>query len=137
MMNKYDTPCPRCENFGRRLTNTEKELADARAYAHNLAVSIYGQHYTDESPNWRPLPDLMGLLTQIDNMYAGLRNDLTAVKEENKRLVGLPLAEARAECAALRAAWETAKKQNAHDMLLSGDEIHQHDAAIYQARGAK
>jgi len=87
MQNKYDTPCPRCEDFGRRLTNAEKELAEARAYAHNLAISIYGQHYLDESPNWRPLPDLFGLLTQIDNMYAGLRNDLAAAEAENKRLV--------------------------------------------------
>ena len=42
-----------------------------------------------------------------------------------------------AERDALRKAWECAKRQNAHDMLLSGDEIHQHDAAIQQARGAK
>lgn len=70
----------------------ERLLEDAQAYAHNLAVSIYGQHYADKSPNWRPLPDIIGLLTQIDNMYAGLRNDLEAAEVENKRLVGLPLA---------------------------------------------
>jgi hypothetical protein len=33
------------------------------------------------------------LLTQIDNMYAGLRNDLEAAEVENKRLVGANLAE--------------------------------------------
>jgi len=31
VMNKYDTPCPRCEDFGRRLTNAENELYMARA----------------------------------------------------------------------------------------------------------
>ena len=31
MMNKYDTPCPRCEDFGRRLTNAENELYMAHA----------------------------------------------------------------------------------------------------------
>lgn len=121
----------------RSFSELKNILEEARAYAHNLAVSIYGQHYLDESPNWRPLPDLMGLLTQIDNMYAGLRNDLEALKVENKRLVGAPLAALLEERYALQIAWETAKKQNAHDMLLSGDEIHMHDEAINRARGGK
>ena len=42
--------------------------------------------------------------------------------------------EAAPERDAAAAAWECAKRQNAHDMLLSGDEIHQHDAAIDAAR---
>lgn len=128
--------CELCDCISRR-NDAEKMETEARAYAHNLAVSMYGQHYLDESPNWRPLPDLMGLLTQIDNMYAGLRNDLEALQVENKRLVGLPLAPLMAERDALRAAWETAKRQNSHDMLLSGDEIHQHNEAIWIARGRK
>lgn len=86
----------------RSFSELKNILEEARAYAHNLAVSIYGQHYLDESPNWRPLPDLMGLLTQIDNMYAGLRNDLEALEFENKRLVGLPLATLMVERDALR-----------------------------------
>mgnify|MGYP000107713080 CR=1 FL=1 len=44
------------------------------------------------------------------------------------------LAAAQAERDALTKAWNCAKQQNAHDMLLSGDEIHQHDAAITKAR---
>lgn len=43
----------------------------------------------------------------------------------------------KAERDALRAAWETAKRQNSHDMLLSGDEIHQHNEAIWIAGGRK
>ena len=31
MQNKYDTPCPRCEDFGRRLTNAEADLAKVKA----------------------------------------------------------------------------------------------------------
>lgn len=57
--------------------------------------------------------------------------------DERVKVLEAELARVREERDALRAAWECAKRQNAHDMLLSGDEIHQHDAAIQQARGAK
>ena len=120
-----------------RIAALERDLAAAQSYATTLAVSMHKQHYAEAAPNWQPLPDLVGLLTQIDNMYAGLRNDLEAAEVENKRLVGLPLASLLEERYALQIAWETAKKQNSHDMLLSGDEIHMHDAAINQARGTK
>lgn len=75
----------------------KRDLAAAQSYATTLAVSMHRQHYAEDSPNWQPLTDLVGLLTQIDNMYAGLRNDLEALKVENKRLVGLPLATLMAE----------------------------------------
>ena len=41
-------------------------------YATRLAEAIYKQHYKDDAPEWKPLPDLMGVLTQIDNMFADL-----------------------------------------------------------------
>jgi len=86
--------CELCDCISRR-NDAEKMEAEARAawsYATTLAVSMHRQHYAEDSPNWQPLTDLVGLLTQIDNMYAGLRNDLEAAEVENKRLVGLPLA---------------------------------------------
>ncbi|MCA8237698.1 hypothetical protein [Burkholderia cenocepacia] len=49
--------------------------ADAPAelrYATQLAVSLWRQHFDVSAPNWKPLPDLMGVLTQIDNMTCGL-----------------------------------------------------------------
>ncbi len=55
-----------------------QELAAAQSYATTLAVSMHKQHYAEAAPNWQPLPDLVGLLKQIDNMYAGLRADLAA-----------------------------------------------------------
>jgi hypothetical protein len=45
---------------------------DAYGYASRLAVAIWEQHYTDVAPQWKPLDDLMGVLTQIDNMTSGL-----------------------------------------------------------------
>ena len=45
---------------------------DAYGYASRLAVAIWEQHYKGVAPQWKPLDDLMGVLTQIDNMTAGL-----------------------------------------------------------------
>lgn len=44
---------------------------DALAYATRLAQHMADNHYP-EVPQWKPLPDLYGVLTQIDNMLTGL-----------------------------------------------------------------
>lgn len=44
----------------------------AYAEACNLAKSIHAQHYREDSPNWRVLPDLRGVISQISNMVSGL-----------------------------------------------------------------
>ena len=49
-----------------------KQEPDAYGYASRLAVAIWEQHYKGVAPQWKPLDDLMGVLTQIDNMTAGL-----------------------------------------------------------------
>jgi hypothetical protein len=46
--------------------------ADAYGYASRLAVAIWEKHYKDAAPQWKPLDDLIGVLTQIDNMSNGL-----------------------------------------------------------------
>lgn len=66
------------------LAERDKEIADATAYAENLASALHSQHYA-ENTSWRPLSgDLVGLLTQIDNMTAGLARNaafLTAAEQ--------------------------------------------------------
>jgi hypothetical protein len=44
----------------------------ALGYAQRLATSLWEKHWKSAAPDWRPLPDLIGVLTQIDNMTAGL-----------------------------------------------------------------
>lgn len=46
---------------------------DAHGYAQRLATSLWERHYKTDAPDWEPLPDLMGVLTQIDNMLTGLQ----------------------------------------------------------------
>jgi hypothetical protein len=45
---------------------------DAYGYAKRLAEAIWQKHYKATAPQWKPLDDLIGVLTQIDNMTAGL-----------------------------------------------------------------
>jgi hypothetical protein len=53
-------------------------------YATRLAVSLWEQHYKGDAPNWRPLPDLLGVLTQIDNMTTGLTRTRDEHVQEKK-----------------------------------------------------
>lgn len=47
----------------------------------SLAKALWRRHYQKESPAWKPLEgDLVGLISQIDNMAAGLSNRLDAMK---------------------------------------------------------
>ena len=52
----------------------QEEYSPARQvkdYATALAISIHAKHFP-EVTQWEPLPDTLGLLTQIDNMVSGL-----------------------------------------------------------------
>ena len=55
-----------------RAALTQQAEPDAYGYASRLAVALWEKHYKDIAPQWKPLDDLMGVLTQIDNMTSGL-----------------------------------------------------------------
>jgi hypothetical protein len=46
-------------------------VSPEHTYALTLAEAIHRKHFP-EVTQWKPLPDLLGLLTQIDNMTSGL-----------------------------------------------------------------
>jgi hypothetical protein len=54
------------------LAQQQEQEPVAHYYAKHLAIAIWEKHYKDTAPDWTPLPDLMGVLTQIDNMTVGL-----------------------------------------------------------------
>jgi hypothetical protein len=70
----WDNEKPEWEYAHAAITALRERLAqpDAYGYASRLAVAIWEQHYKDVAPQWKPLDDLMGVLTQIDNMTSGL-----------------------------------------------------------------
>ena len=49
-------------------------------YAVGIATYMWKKYYKEISPKWEPLEDTLGVLTQIDNMIAGM--DQTAASEE-------------------------------------------------------
>jgi hypothetical protein len=55
---------------------------DAYGYAKRLAEAIWQKHYKATAPQWKPLDDLIGVLTQIDNMTAGLTTPPAAPVQE-------------------------------------------------------
>ena len=50
----------------------EDEYGPELEYAKDLAVYLWKTYYKSGAPQWKPLDDLMGLLSQIDNMIACL-----------------------------------------------------------------
>lgn len=65
------TPADSKAALDRMIAEARKPYEEAYQYALNLADCVMGKHYHDNK-DWRPEGDLMGLLTQIDNMVAGV-----------------------------------------------------------------
>lgn len=95
MVEFWDDRCVQVvPNTGRSLAD---ELEAAHREAHALAVSLHKQHFAAVG-HWEPLKEAAGLITQIDNMCAGLRSmkddavwaanqAQNAVAELNQRLI--------------------------------------------------
>jgi len=76
-------PCPKChapyllkgaERYWEARWRDERASADeVLGYAQRLAIVLWEMHWKDAAPDWKPLPDLMGVITQIDNMTSGLK----------------------------------------------------------------
>jgi len=49
-----------------------KEAGVEYRYAKSLATVLWEAHYKKAAPEWEPCDDLIGVLTQIDNMMTGL-----------------------------------------------------------------
>lgn len=73
----------KCEEAADEIERLRRERDEATRYAENLAVAL-SRHFP-HVPQWKPLTgDLIGLLTQIDNMTAGLSPARAALGEEKK-----------------------------------------------------
>lgn len=56
-------------------------VEDALGYAQRLATILWEKHYKTDAPEWKPLPDVVGVLTQIDNMTSGLQRSSAGTSE--------------------------------------------------------
>ena len=68
---------------GRSLSMTEQ--TEEYRYARNLLVHFVEEHFP-HNPNWRPLPDLIGVLTQIDNAITIARDYKARIVEMERPL---------------------------------------------------
>ena len=59
-----------------QLAATNKELetqnTDAMREAKGLAKALHRRFYQEQAPQWEPLEDVAGIISQIDNMTAGM-----------------------------------------------------------------
>lgn len=69
----------------RERDEAREELAEAKREAENLAKSIYRSEYSDNDTDWELLDSVAGVISQIDNMYAGVREQ----RDEAIRLLKL------------------------------------------------
>ena len=56
------------------IAQLKQQLADAHGYATRLAISLHAK-YAPEVTQWKPLDDVLGVLTQIDNAVTGIEAD--------------------------------------------------------------
>ena len=63
-----------------------KEIDGARREARTLAAHIYDKHYKKDSPHFKLLDNTSGVISQIDNMVAGLDTKLDSANSEIDRL---------------------------------------------------
>lgn len=55
----------------REVATVNLKLAQGTQYAKSIAVHM-ARHWSDTAPHWKPFDDIGGILTQIDNMAAGM-----------------------------------------------------------------
>jgi len=70
-----------------KVTELEAENAAAMNEASTLALAIHRRYYLKESPNFELCDSVAGIISQIDNMAAGLLNDNAALVEAAREAV--------------------------------------------------
>jgi hypothetical protein len=80
-----DYACRICDAFAAPPVHTTADGSepDILGYAQRLAVSLKEKFPADHAPDWKPLGDILGVLTQIDNITTGLVARTTATTTQD------------------------------------------------------
>lgn len=93
----------------------DAEIASAKQELGSLMDSIWRAEFRKQAPEWKPLDDLPGMVSQMDNMYAGVRG---------QRDAALARAE-QAECER-----DEAREQFDNHVAWASDQLAQAEAAL-------
>ena len=83
------------ERLQRERDEARGQLSAAKREAEYLATSIHRSEYSNVAPNWGLCDSVAGVISQIDNMYAGVR----AQRDEAREKLKAQRAETAAQCA--------------------------------------
>jgi len=64
----------------------QEQLEQSKQEADSLALAIYNRHYKNESPEFKLFASVAGVITQINNMTAGLSEQLEQKDKEIEML---------------------------------------------------
>ena len=93
-----------------RVSEHERIVGKSFDEVRALCIHLWARHYRDEVPNWLPLGTLPGVILQLDNMSAGVSNDLDEMTAKFKKAI-TDLAAAREEIAVLKEAEAMLRKR--------------------------
>lgn len=70
----------------RELAEEREHLAEAKREAEYLAAIIHRSEYADVAPDWSLCDSVAGVISQIDNMYAGVRQQRDEARQQRDTL---------------------------------------------------
>ncbi len=73
-------------NIDPKALEAARAAESAKREALALARELYSRWFRDAAPHWEPFSDVCGLISQIDNMTAGMGKKLDAQAAEIERL---------------------------------------------------
>jgi hypothetical protein len=113
-----------CTENQKLIATLQEQLAQAQGEALRLAECIWRTEYAKTAPNWRPCLDAPGIISQIDNMFAGVREQRDAARAECERLRAIDRINGEAvngyrdEIAALKFSFNRLRAENAEQRKL-------------------
>jgi uncharacterized coiled-coil protein SlyX len=70
-----------------RIEELESEQSKAMGHALALATTLHRNFYKTQAPNWEPLEDVVGVITQIDNMIIGVADRIEELEAKLAKAV--------------------------------------------------
>ncbi|KQO50614.1 hypothetical protein [Sphingomonas sp. Leaf257] len=105
--------------------DASEELRRGKDEIRSLIESIWRAEFSKDAPNWKPLDDLPGMISQMDNMYAGVRSQRDKARWD---LHNPPAVDAHEDNPARPGEWDHRYRPLAHgEIIAETDECRRDD----------